>query len=254
MFIFQFLRSLLFSLIFLPAFTLLVCLVIGIPFLFMERKKFLGILRFWVKGVTWMEKYLLGLNYEIRGKENLPSDGSFIVAAKHESTYETFKLHALVDDPAIILKKELLSIPLWGWYLKKSGVIAIDRSTPEKAAVSVRDGAKAVAEAGRPIVIFPQGTRVAFDALPSENPYKAGIYRVYEATGLPVVPMALNSGCFWPKGSILKKPGRVVFEFMPPMPPALDRSGFMAELERRLEAQSAKLAIEAGSEIKLLTS
>lgn len=245
MIVFQYMRSALFSLIALPFFTLLVCLVVGVPFLFMRREKFLTLLHFWTRGVSWMERHLLGLTYEIRGAEHLPKSGGFIVAAKHESTYETFKLHAMFHDPAIVLKKELLAIPLWGHYLKKSGVIAIDRSTPERAAVSVRDGAKVVAAQERPIVIFPQGTRVSPEATTKEKPYKAGAFRVYEATGLPVIPLALNSGCFWPKGKLLKKSGVVVFEFLPEMPAGLDRQSFMRALEDALESKSRLLAIEA---------
>ena len=240
----QYMRSVLFSFVVLPVFTLFTGVLIGLPFLLMRRSRFLGVIRFWVRGVHFLERYLLGLRYEVRGLEHVPKDGAFIIAAKHQSTYETFKLHLLFDDPAIILKKELLSIPLWGWYLAKSGMIAIDRSTPERAVVSVRDGAVEAVKQGRVLVIFPQGTRVRPHVSTAEKPYKPGVYRVHEATEAPVIPMALNSGVFWPRGSLLKKPGTVVFEFLPPIEAGLERRDFMACLEEALETRSDALAEE----------
>lgn len=203
------------------------------------------VIRTWARGVVWLERIILGLRYEVRGAEHLPSTGGYIIAAKHQSTYETFKLHVLFNDPAIILKKSLLSVPLWGWYLKKSGVIAIDRSTPEKAILSVKEGAERVAAEGRPLIIFPQGTRVNVGVTSKEKSYKAGIYRIHESTELSVIPMAVNSGVFWPKGSVLKKRGTVVFEFLPPLANGLERKEFMVALEAQLETASDKLAIEA---------
>ena len=155
-----------------------------------------------------LEKYILGLTYEVRGQEHLPEQGSYIIAAKHQSSYETFKLHTLFGDPAIVLKKELLRIPLWGMYLKKSDVIAIDRSSPKTAIKSIKDGAQHVKEQGRPIIIFPQGTRVSIDTTAQEKPYKIGIMRLQEATNLPIIPMAINTGYFQPKHKWCKKPGK----------------------------------------------
>lgn len=244
--ILQYIRSAVFSFVALPLLTF-VTTVFGIPFLFMKRPDFMRLIKFWIYSESVLERVLLGLRYEVRGQEYLPSDGPYIVAAKHQSTYETFKLHELFDDAAIILKKELLSIPLWGWYLGKTGVIPIDRSTPDKAVISIRDGAMKVKDEGRVLVLFPQGTRVRPDIDTKKVSYKSGVYRVHEVTKLPVVPMATNSGCFWPKGSLLKKPGTVVFEFLPPMAQGLERKEFMSSLEDIIETASNQLAVEAHS-------
>lgn len=236
-------RSTVFNIAFLGA-TLVMC-VFYIPFLLLPRPLFTGMVRLWIYVVTFLEYTLLGLTYEVRGREHLPKDGAFIVAAKHQSPYETIKLRILLSDPAIILKKELLSIPLWGWYLAKSGVIAIDRGTPEKALKSIERGGIAMAEAGRPIVIFVQGTRVRPEETPSDKPYKSGIARIQEATKLPIIPMALNSGLFWPRRGWLKSPGKVVFEFFPPIAPGKHRKELMRELQEKVESESNKLMNEA---------
>ncbi|MBP7721678.1 MAG: 1-acyl-sn-glycerol-3-phosphate acyltransferase [Alphaproteobacteria bacterium] len=236
-------RSILFNIAFFGV-TLAMC-VLYIPLLILPRPLFTGMVRLWIYVVTFLEHTLLGLSYEVRGREHLPKDGAFIVAAKHQSPYETIKLRILLSDPAIILKKELLSIPLWGWYLKKSGVIAIDRGTPERALKSIERGGVQMAEAGRPIVIFVQGTRVRPEETPSDKPYKSGIARIQEATKLPIIPMALNSGLFWPRGGWLKSPGKVVFEFFPPIAPGKHRKELMRELQDKIEAESSKLMNEA---------
>ena len=142
-------RSALFNVIFFGV-TFILCIAY-IPALLLPRKVFTGLVRFWVHICTFLECTILGLSYEVRGRENLPQNGPYIIAAKHQSMYETIKLRVLFPDPAIILKKELLSIPLLGWYLKKSGVIAIDRGTPETALKSIGDGAIEMAAAGRPL-------------------------------------------------------------------------------------------------------
>ena len=238
-----YIRSTLFNIAFIIA-TSILCIAY-IPLLLLPRSWFLNAVRFWIHVTTFLEYTILGLSYEVRGREHLPAEGSYLIAAKHQSQYETFKLQILFKDPAIILKKELLSIPLWGAYLKKSGVIAIDRSTPEKALKSIEDGAVLMKNAGRPVVIFPQGTRVRPDETTGHKPYKAGIARVQEATDLPIIPMALNSGIFWPRGGWFKTPGKVIFEFMAPIQPGQDRKTLMRELEDKIESGSHSLMNEA---------
>lgn len=237
------LRSVVFDLLF----YLLVGLecVLCLPFLLLPRRYFMGVVHGFVRTVHVLEKYALGLDYEVRGLENLPAEGSFIVAAKHQSPYETMKLHILLKDPAVILKKELLSIPLWGLYLKKSDVIAIDRSTPEAAIKSIQDGGRRMMAQGRPIVIFPQGTRVNVDQTPAHKPYKVGVARIQEATGLPIIPLALNTGMFWPRSGFLKSPGTVVFKFLEPIPAGKDRKELLKELEEKVEGESLSLINEA---------
>jgi 1-acyl-sn-glycerol-3-phosphate acyltransferase len=240
-------RSILFNIGFFGV-TAVMC-VAYIPLLLLPRKVFTGAVRLWIYVVTFLEYTLMGLTYEVRGKEHLPKSGSYIVAAKHMSAYETIKLRVLFSDPAIILKKELLSIPMWGWYLKKSGVIAIDRGTPERALKSIEEGAIQMAAAGRPIVIFVQGTRVKPDDTPKDKPYKSGIARIQEATKLPIIPMALNTGLFWPRRGFGKTSGTIVFEFLPPIAPGKNRKELMAEIEQKLESESSKLMNEARADV-----
>lgn len=238
------LRSTLFNLAFYMV-TLIAC-IICLPTLFMPRRAFMAVVHGWVWCVHVLERVIMNLHFEIRGLEHLPADGTaYIVAAKHQSPYETFKLHTLFGDPAIILKQELLKIPLWGAYLKKSDVIAIDRTTPELAISSIQEGARRMKEQGRPIIIFPQGTRVRTDETVQHKPYKIGVARLQEATDLPILPMALNSGYFWPRSGWLRRPGRVVFEFLPPIMPGMDRSALLARLERDVEDKSNALLEEA---------
>lgn len=198
----------------------------------------------WERHVYGLEKFILGLDYEIRGLENLPSEGPYLIAAKHQSPYETLKLHILFDRPAIVLKQELLNIPLFGAYLKKADLIAIDRSTPQEAIESIQRGAKQAAEDKRPIVIFPQGTRVDPFTGSSEKRYKIGIMRIQEATDLPIIPLALNCGLFWPRKGWLKHPGTAVFEFLPPITVKGDRSKSLKVLENTLEEASNRLRDE----------
>lgn len=236
-------RSTLFNILF-YGLNALACIAF-LPLLAMPRHFFIRFVEYYVGAVDALERSVLGLRFEIQGHENLPSSGAYLVAAKHQSQYETFKLHRLFRDPAIVLKRELLSIPLWGAYLKRIDPIAIDRGAGKSAMEQIIDGARRVRDQGRPIVIFPQGTRVRPGLTPADKPYKAGIARMQEATGLPIVPMALNSGVFWPKGSWIKKPGTVVFRFLPPIEPGRPIAETMKALEDSLEGASNDLLKDA---------
>jgi len=238
-----FLRSLVFN-IFFYGFTTIACLVL-LPLVFFPRPVILATTKFYVNGVDLIEKYILGLNYEIRGQEHLPEEGTYIVAAKHQSAYETLKLHHLFGDPTIVLKRELLDIPIFGKFLQKLDVIPIDRSNKEEAITAIVDGAKRMASKNRPIVIFPQGTRVRPDITTEEKPYKGGIVKMYKNTDLPVIPMALNTGLFWGRNSFIKRPGKVVFEFLPPIEPGLPDKKVMQAIEDRIETKSLALMQEA---------
>jgi 1-acyl-sn-glycerol-3-phosphate acyltransferase len=166
--------------------------------------------------VAWVECHLGGISYRVIGRENIPK-GACIIAAKHQSALETFKIHLIVDDPAIVLKRELLNIPIIGWYMSRSGSIPIDRSGRTKALSGMTVAARKAAADGRPIVIFPEGTRAAVG---ETRPYKSGVAAMYQDLNVPLVPMALNSGLLWPKDSFFKKRGLVTVEFLPPIPPA----------------------------------
>lgn len=238
-----FIRSTIFNICFF--FTTIIACIICLPTLFMARGASMAVVDGWIWFVHRLEKYILGLDFEVRGIENLPADGSFIVAAKHQSTYETLKLHILFDDPAIIMKRELLKIPLWGRYLARIKPIAIDRSDRDSAMKSIESGAIEVKDQGRPIVIFPQGTRVSIGTSTQDKPYRFGVVRMQEATKLPIIPMALNTGYFAPKGKWNKRPGTVIFEFLPAIEAGQERSAVMERLERDIEETSDKLIEDA---------
>lgn len=236
-------RSILFNICF-YGLTALLCIAC-LPALVLPRRFFMGVVSTFVHLTAFLERAVLGLRYELRGAENIPQNGSYIIAAKHQSAYETTKLHILFKDPAVILKKELLSIPLWGWFLRKSDVIAIDRSSRESAVASINAGAERMKEQGRPIVIFPQGTRVGVDVGADVKPYKVGVARIQEATGLDILPVAMNAGVFWPRNGFFKSGGCVVFEFLPVIKPGMERNALMSKLENEIEDRSNALADEA---------
>jgi len=216
-----------------------------LPGLLLPKKQAMWIIKFFVCSLYFYEKHIIGLDYEVRGTENLPKDGSFIVASKHQSAYETLKLFFLFNDPSIVLKKELLSIPLWGWFLAKIDPIAINRKQFKKSLNQIAEGANRMKAQGRPIIVFPQGTRVSITDTPNEKPYKIGVARAAEGANLTIIPMALNSGVFWPRKSWIKKPGTVVFEFLPPVSEGLGMYEILRDIESRIEDHSNKLVAEA---------
>lgn len=225
-------------------------LVIGIlivPSLLMPERSYLPFIRRYFALMHGFEKYLLGLDYAVEGREYLPANGPYIVAAKHQSAYETIKLPLLFDRPVVILKRELFQIPFWGWYAKKAGNIGIDRSKPREALSQMVQGVKDAIAQNRTVVIFPQGTRVGIHETSAQKPYKRGIAEIYETLGVPVVPMAVNSGLFWPRNAFLKRGGKVTIKFLPAIPPGLESAAFMQRLEHTLETESA-LLVEGGLE------
>jgi 1-acyl-sn-glycerol-3-phosphate acyltransferase len=237
------LRSLAFNLGF-WAWTVVLAIV-GMPLLLLPRRFIIGYARFWMAGTQAMLGTLVGLDYEVRGREQLPREPS-ILALKHQSAWETLVLLLLIDDPAIALKRELTLIPVFGWYTLRAGMIRIDRGSGARALRSMVEGARAALDRGSPVVIFPEGTRVAPG---THRPYHPGVAALYLQLDRPVVPVALNSGLFWPRRSFFKRPGRIVVEFLPPIAPGLDRRAFMLELERRLEGASARLADEGRAQL-----
>ena len=224
------------------------CLLLA-PMLLLPRKQFMKGLQFYFDSNYYVEKFVLGLDYEVRGAEYLP-EGACLVAGKHYSTYETFKIHLLFKDPAIILKRELALIPIWGWLALKAGMIAINRSTGDSAMKSILEGAKRLKAENRPVVIFPQGTRVDISDTPANKPYKFGIVRMQEATGLPIIPMATNSGLYWPRRSFFVKPGKVIFEFFPAILPGADLKETHKQMVDIIETNSNRLVQEALSKAK----
>lgn len=215
-----------------------------LPLLAAPRRMLVSAARFWLAGTLFLVRVVAGLSWELRGRENLPP-GGVLVAAKHQSAFDTLIFHMLLDDPAFILKKELLRLPFIGWYLTRHRMIAIDRKAGIRALKQMVAEAKVAAAEGRQVVIFPEGTRTA----PGDTaPYHSGVAMLNEALGVPVVPVALNSGLFWARQSILRRPGRVVVEILPLMPSGLDRRAFLAELQARIEAATNRLVAEGRAE------
>ena len=232
------LRSTLFHILF-YAWTTVLALV-GTPVLLGSRPTVLAYARFWVRGIEVLLRYVAGITYEVRGGEHIPA-GPAIFALKHQSAFETVMVHLIIRDPAIMLKRELTLIPFFGWYLLRSGMIPIDRTSGAAAIRSmVKGGRRALAE-GASIVIFPEGTRVAPDA---EVAYLPGVAALYTQLQRAVVPVALNAGLYWGRRSFRKRPGRILIQILPPIPPGLDRKQFMALLRERLEPATAALVAE----------
>jgi 1-acyl-sn-glycerol-3-phosphate acyltransferase len=212
--------------------------IICLPLLFASRGAVQAAGGIWIDGTLWLLKHVAGIGYRVTGTEHLPSTPA-IYASKHQSAWETLFLSRYLDYPAFVLKKELLSIPLFGWFLKKAGMIAVDRKGGASALRSMARQATETLESGRSILIFPEGTRVA----PGQTkPYQPGVAALYTQQKVPVVPVALNSGLFWGRRAFIKKPGTVVVQILPPIPPGLDRKAFMRDLESRIEPASAALA------------
>jgi 1-acyl-sn-glycerol-3-phosphate acyltransferase len=243
-----FIRSTIFNILMYST-TALLC-VACLPGLFLKPEKRMFIVYAFVQSVYWLERHILKLKLEVRGLEHLPADGSYIVASKHQSAYETMKLHVLWKNPAIVLKRELLNIPLWGNYLKMIGPIAIDRASGKEAMRQIISQALIIRDQGRPMVIFPQGTRVPVGTTISEKPYRLGVARMQEATQLPIIPLAINAGVYWPKHKWVKYSGTVIFEFMPAIMPGESDKATLAQLESILEERSNELCDMALTQLK----
>jgi 1-acyl-sn-glycerol-3-phosphate acyltransferase len=193
------------------------------------------------RATVWLLRVLCGTRMEVRGHEKL-LPGPVIVAAKHQAAWDTFALIPLMRDPALVMKAELLSIPLYGAFCRKFELIPIQRELGPAALRQMLREARLRAAEGREIVIFPEGTRKAPGAPPD---YKPGIIPLYQDLKVPVCPIALNSGVFWPRHSFLRYPGTIVAEFLDPIPPGLPRQEFMDRLKSAIEAASEKLLQEA---------
>jgi 1-acyl-sn-glycerol-3-phosphate acyltransferase len=232
-------RSLLFNVLFYVTTTLFV--VIGSPLLFAPRRWAMAALAVHGRFEIWLLEVIAGTRLEVRGQDKLPK-GACLVASKHQSAWETFALIPLFRDPAMLMKRELFWIPFHGWFSKKFEMIPVDRDKgPTALRRILREAKKRVAD-GREIIIFPEGTRRPPGAPPD---YKTGVILLYEALGVPCVPVALNSGLFWPRRSILRKPGTIVVEFLDPIPPGLPKAEFLTRLTGAIETASAHLLAEA---------
>jgi 1-acyl-sn-glycerol-3-phosphate acyltransferase len=231
------LRSTIFFLWFALASTVLSLL--GVPALLLDRRVVVSISRTWSRATLWGLRVIAGLDYELRGP--IPSKG-VLVASKHMSMWDTIALYLFLDDPTVVMKRELLRIPFYGWMAWKAGVISIDRDGRALTLRHMVDQARRAIANGHAILIFPEGHRMAPGAAPD---YKPGAAALYAQLDIECVPVALNSGLFWtgPMG-FLKKRGRVIVQFLEPIPPGLRSRDFLERLQARIEIATAALLTE----------
>lgn len=235
------LRSAVFNVVFYV--NLALFLVLGSGFYFTPRKWSIRALQVWAKSSLFWLKALTGIHMEVRGQENIPQ-GACLVAGKHQSFWETFAILPLLDDPAMVLKKELTYIPFFGWFIYKFRMIPVERSAGSQAVRSLLDAAGKAIAMGRQVVIMPEGTRRAPDDPPD---YKPGAAALYGRLDVPCVPFALNSGLFWPRRQFLRRPGTIIISFLPPIPAGLPRREFQLRLETLIEGETRKLVAEGRS-------
>jgi len=220
--------------------TLVVLGLIGLP-LIATRRGALWAIQVWARGILWGLRVIVGMEVEMRGLQHRPS-GPALVASKHQGELDGVAPFALLDDPCFVLKRELMRLPILGWYARSSRMIPVDRGGGSAAVKALSAAAKDRLTEARQIVIFPEGTR----QLPGAPPdYKSGVAALYRDLDFPCVPVATNSGLFWPAKGLLRHPGVCVYEFLEPVPPGLKRADFMRTLQERIETASTALAAEA---------
>ena len=219
----------------------LVALTTGPLVLVLPRRAAISVADWWCRANLKLLRALVGIDLEIRGAEHIPT-GAALVAAKHHSALETFGLMPSLRDPAFILKRELTWLPFFGWFLLRMKMIAINRKAGSEALAQILEQARVAARDGRQIVIYPEGTRRKVGETPR---YKLGVGHLYEKLGLTCHPVAIDAGVFWPKGTLTRRQGRSVIEFLPPIPPGLERQAFQDLLRERIETATQALVAEA---------
>jgi 1-acyl-sn-glycerol-3-phosphate acyltransferase len=240
-----FVRSLLFNVAFYA--NLILWLIILIPGLLLPRRTFIGMVKGWAHSSLWLLRVLAGTKIEIRGLEKIPPGGA-LVAAKHQSLWETFALQTIFDDPAFILKRELMWIPFFGWYLRKAQSVPVNRKAGSQALIQMTARAKEEAQHGRQIIIFPEGTRRPPGAPAA---YKYGVAHLYNNLGFPCIPVALNSGLYWPRRQFIRRPGTIRVEILDLIPPGLPREEFFKRVQEGIEEASNRLLAEGRDELGL---
>ena len=234
----QLIRSLLFN-IFLYL-GIVIVFILALPTLVLPNRIVLYFGKFLALYIIVILRIFLNTKVIFHGIDNLKKERKFFIASAHQSMFETFVLQAPINFPIFILKKELLRIPLFGWYLKKIGSIEIIRNTTTKENLSFFDKVKeSINESNRPLLIFPQGTRVKFD---DRVPFKKGVGRIYESLNIPCVPVSLDSGKVWPKNSFMKYPGNINISFLEPINPGLEKNIFTKTLEDKIYSEMEKFS------------
>lgn len=223
--------------------TILWC-VIGLPTYAMPRGGIIWIAKTWARTSAWLLTLICQVKVEYRGVENIP-EGPLLVASKHQSAWETFALMPFFDEPLFILKRELTRIPFFGWYLVKAQMIGLDRKSGGRALLEMMKRARNEVRQGRQLIIFPEGTRRPVGAPPD---YKVGVSQIYVGCGVTCLPVALNSGLFWPRRTFLRYPGTLVVEFLKPIPAGLSRDEFTAQVSTVIEEASNRLIREGREE------
>jgi 1-acyl-sn-glycerol-3-phosphate acyltransferase len=221
-------RSALFALVFYG--WSLVAVFLAFPIALLGRRALRGWAHGWARYHRWCAAWLLGIESRVEGR---PPSGPALVAVKHQSMFETLEIFLILNEPAVVLKRELADLPLWGWIVRRYGAIPVDRAGGAAALRRMMRAAEAAIAEGRPIVIFPEGTRVAPGERPPLQPGFAGLYR---ALRLPVVPLAVDSGRLWPRHRFAKRPGIVTMRFGEPLPPGQPRAGIEAAVHREINA------------------
>lgn len=232
-----FIRSLLFNVVFYVSTTVQMVFWIPVYFL-MAREDSRKVIRIWGLSSLWFHHKIVGTTFAFEGLENIPEDGGYMVAGKHQSSWETFTLLLFLKAPTYILKRELMYIPLFGWYAAKADVVPVNRGKRSIALAKMTKEAARQLKEDRQIVIFPEGTRVAPFAPPN---YKFGIASLYQKTGYGVLPMALNSGLFWSRQSFLRYPGKITMRFLPVIEGGLEMGEFRKRLENDIETATNEL-------------
>ena len=223
-------RSLIFNLFLYTG--IILVFIIAIPTLFLPSKFTLMCGKLLGHYVIFIVKFILNTKVEIKGISNILKNEKFFVASAHQSMFETFALQAVLNYPVFILKKELLKIPLFGLYLKKIKSIEITRDTTTKDNLNFFEKVAAIIKnENRPLLIFPQGTRVKTNEI---IPFKKGVGRIYETLNISCIPIALNSGNVWPKKGIIKYPGKITISLLEPIQPGLNKDEFIKNLESKI--------------------
>ena len=234
------LRSLAFNVAF--YLSLIVQMIVWTPFYFLAPRRLAWFVpRFWSRSSMRLQEWLVGTTIRIEGEETLPR-GPFILAPKHQSFWDTIAFFPYLSDPVYILKRELMWIPLFGWYVGKMRMIPINRGSRSKALKQALEVAKVRMAENRQLIIYPEGTRLPPGAEPA---YKWGIAEIYATLGVPVVPVAHVAGLYWPRRKFMRYPGTIHARFLPAIEPGLDKEAFMARLIAETEAATDALLIEA---------
>lgn len=233
-------RSVLFNTLFYM--NLIAQMIIMTPAYFLlPRKKAYVIAKNWARSNHWLFDKIVGTTFEIEGLENIPQGGGYIFAPKHQSFWDAYALLPWLDDPLYILKRELTWIPLFGWYLKKQRMVPVNRNARGKVMAAVMERTKAEMDTGRQLIIYPEGTRRPPGATPE---YKYGIARLYRDLQVPVVPVVMHPGLFWPRRKFIRYPGHFKVQILPAIPPGMDPDAFLAHLIDVMETASDQLLIE----------